>query len=59
MDKTIQDLEDRLWDMYDDLWLENSKLTPHSEEHLMGERLEDGKIYVRRRVDRSPNRSPR
>ena len=34
-------------------------LTHHSEEHLMGERLDDGKIYVKRRVDRSPNRSPR
>ncbi|KAM0793978.1 hypothetical protein BDR22DRAFT_50505 [Usnea florida] len=41
MDKTIQDFEDRLWDI---------------EEHLMGERLDDGNIYVRRRVNRSPNR---
>ncbi len=37
MDKTIQDFEDRLWDI---------------EEHLMGERLEDGKIYIKRRKDR-------
>lgn len=44
MDKTIQDFEDRLWDI---------------EEHIMGERLDDGKIYIKRRVDRSPNRSPR
>lgn len=44
MDKNIQDFEERLWDI---------------EEHIMGERLDDGKIYVRRRVDRSPNRSPR
>lgn len=36
--KTIQDFNDRLWDL---------------EEHIMGERLEDGKVYVRRRVDRS------
>jgi len=32
MDKTIQDFEDRLWDI---------------EEHLMGARLEDGKIYIK------------
>ncbi|KAL6717039.1 hypothetical protein ACLMJK_004953 [Lecanora helva] len=38
IDKTVQDFEDRLWDL---------------EEHLMGERLEDGKIYVKRRVDRN------
>ncbi|CAF9924590.1 MAG: hypothetical protein ALECFALPRED_002794 [Alectoria fallacina] len=44
MDKSIQDFEDRLWDI---------------EEHIMGERLDDGRIYVKRRVDRSPNRSPR
>ena len=37
MDKVIQEFEDRLWDL---------------EEHLMGERLEDGKIYVKRRRDR-------
>jgi len=37
IDKTVQDFEDRLWDL---------------EEHLMGERLVDGKIYVKRRVDR-------
>lgn len=36
MDKTVQNFEDRLWDL---------------EEHLMGERLDDGKIYVKRRVD--------
>lgn len=41
MDKTIQDFEDRLWDL---------------EEHLMGERLDDGKVYVKRRVDRSRDR---
>ena len=28
----------------------------YSEEHIMGERLDDGHIYVRRRVNRSPNR---
>lgn len=44
MDKTIQDFEDRLWDI---------------EEHIMGERLDDGNIYVRRRVNRSPNRLSR
>ena len=38
MHKTISDFEDRLWDL---------------EEHIMGERLEDGKIYVKRRIDRS------
>ncbi|KAL2051808.1 hypothetical protein ABVK25_007964 [Lepraria finkii] len=38
MDKTVQDFEDRLWDL---------------EEHIMGERLEDGKVYVKRRVDKS------
>ena len=37
IDKTVQDFEDRLWDL---------------EEHLMGERLDDGKIYVKRRADR-------
>lgn len=37
MDKTVQDFEDRRRDL---------------EEHLMGERLEDGKIYIKRRVDR-------
>ncbi len=37
MDKTVQDYEDRLWDL---------------EEHLMGERLDDGKIYIKRRIDR-------
>ena len=41
MDKTIQDFEDRLWDL---------------EEHIMGERLDDGKVYVKRRVDRSGDR---
>ena len=41
MDKSIQDFEDRLWDL---------------EEHIMGERLEDGKVYVKRRVDKSGDR---
>ncbi len=41
MDKTIQDFEDRLWDL---------------EEHIMGERLDDGKVYVKRRVDKSGDR---
>ena len=41
VDKTIQDFEDRLWDL---------------EEHIMGERLDDGKVYVKRRVDRSGDR---
>ena len=41
MDKNIQDFEDRLWDL---------------EEHIMGERLDDGKVYVKRRVDRSGDR---
>lgn len=41
MDKSIQDLEDRLWDL---------------EEHIMGERLDDGKVYVKRRVDKSGDR---
>lgn len=61
LDKTIQDFEDRLWDMYDDLIFDwkVDPLTQCSEEHLMGERLDDGRIYVKRRVDRSPNRSPR
>lgn len=39
--------------------LESTMLTKSSEEHIMGERLDDGKIYIKRRVDRSPNRSPR
>ena len=58
MDKTIQDFEDRLWDMYDKSGrlIRSTKLTQTSEEHIMGERLDDGKIYVKRRVDRSPNR---
>ena len=38
VEKTLESFEDRLWDL---------------EEHLMGERLEDGKVYVKRRVDRS------
>ena len=38
IDRLVHDLEDRLWDL---------------EEHLMGERHEDGNIYVRRRVNRS------
>ena len=62
IDKTIQDFEDRLWDMYDDpmrFHVHSTTLTQNSEEHIMGERLDDGKIYIRRRVDRSPNRSPR
>lgn len=37
MDKTARKFEDRLWDL---------------EEHLMGERLDDGRIYVKRRIDR-------
>lgn len=37
MDKTVRKFEDRLWDL---------------EEHLMGERLDDGRIYVKRRIDR-------
>ena len=41
MDKTIQDFEGRLWDL---------------EEHIMGERLDDGKVYVKRRVDKSGDR---
>ena len=58
MDKTIQDFEDRLWDMYDDSKhsIRNTMLTKNSEEHIMGERLDDGNIYVKRRVNRSPNR---
>lgn len=35
---------------------ENIMLTKDSEEHIMGERLDDGNIYVRRRVNRSPDR---
>ena len=35
---------------------ESIMLTKNSEEHIMGERLDDGNIYVRRRVNRSPNR---
>ena len=42
VEKTLESFEDRLWDL---------------EEHLMGERLEDGKIYVKRRVDRSSRES--
>ena len=42
MEKTLESFEDRLWDL---------------EEHLMGERLEDGKIYVKRRVDKSSRES--
>lgn len=39
MEKVLGDFEDRLWDL---------------EEHIMGERLDDGEIYVkRRRKDRS------
>lgn len=38
IEKSVDDVEDRLWDL---------------EEHLMGERLEDGKIYVKRRVDKT------
>ncbi|KAL8795334.1 MAG: hypothetical protein Q9195_002204 [Heterodermia aff. obscurata] len=34
IEKRLRDVDDRLWDV---------------EEHLMGERLEDGKVYVRRR----------
>lgn len=34
MEKRLTDLDDRLWDV---------------EEHLMGERLEDGKVYIKRR----------
>ena len=36
--KTIESFEDRLWDL---------------EEHVMGEKLDDGNVYVRRRRDRS------
>ena len=35
MEKDMQHLDDRFWDL---------------EEHVMGERLEDGNVYVRRRV---------
>ena len=34
IEKRLRDVDDRLWDV---------------EEHLMGERLEDGKVYVKRR----------
>ena len=34
MERTLQDFDDRLWSL---------------EEHLMGETLSDGKVYVRRR----------
>lgn len=32
--KTLEDFDDRLWSL---------------EEHLLGEKLEDGKVYVKRR----------
>lgn len=35
VEKKLDDTADRLWDL---------------EEHLMGERLSDGEVYVRRRV---------